>query len=33
MTDNAVITEEGYINLTTAPKQIDEIERIVSAAK
>ena len=33
LTDNAVITEDGYINLTTAPKQIDEIERIIDGTE
>ena len=29
VTDNILITEEGYENLTTTPKEIDEILAIV----
>jgi Xaa-Pro dipeptidase len=28
--DNIVITQEGYVNLTTAPKEIDEIEALMA---
>ncbi|KAL0094609.1 peptidase M24, structural domain-containing protein [Phycomyces blakesleeanus] len=31
--DNIVITEDGYINLTTAPKEIEEIEALMTASK
>ncbi|KAI8148702.1 peptidase M24, structural domain-containing protein [Fennellomyces sp. T-0311] len=30
--DNLVITEDGYINLTTAPKEIEEIEQLMDAS-
>lgn len=29
--DNIFITQEGHINLTTAPKEIDEIEALMAA--
>ncbi|KAI7865149.1 peptidase M24, structural domain-containing protein [Spinellus fusiger] len=31
--DNIVITEHGYVNLTTVPKEIEEIEAIMAATK
>ncbi|KAI9012547.1 peptidase M24, structural domain-containing protein [Phycomyces nitens] len=31
--DNIVITEDGHINLTTVPKEIEEIEALMAAAK
>lgn len=27
--DNVVVTESGFINLTTAPKDPDEVEKVV----
>lgn len=30
--DNLLITEDGYVNLTTVPKEIEEIESIMSQA-
>lgn len=30
--DNILITEEGYTNLTTAPKEIEQIEALKAAA-
>ena len=30
--DNLLITEDGYVNLTTVPKEIDEIESIMAQA-
>ncbi|KAI9312284.1 peptidase M24, structural domain-containing protein [Dichotomocladium elegans] len=30
--DNILITEDGYINLTTAPKEIDEIEALMASS-
>ncbi|CDH56841.1 xaa-pro aminopeptidase [Lichtheimia corymbifera JMRC:FSU:9682] len=30
--DNLLITEDGYVNLTTVPKEVDEIESLMSQA-
>lgn len=30
LTDNVLVTENGYENLTTVPKEVAEIERIIS---
>lgn len=29
--DNILITKDGHVNLTTVPKEIDEIEALIAA--
>jgi len=31
ITDNILITESGYENLTTAVKEVDEMEKIINS--